>query len=117
MLGVVAVFHIIFVVALIVLVLLQDSKGGALGAFGGGGSNSIFGTGGGANFLVSATKVVSICFAATCITLTFMTNKQGGSVTDEFVPEAQLIQPVKESDKANIKPPAESAPKKAEDKK
>ncbi len=93
MLTTIAVLHIIFIVALIGLVLLQDSKGGALGAFGaGGGSSSVFGSGGGANFLVKATRTVAILFATTSLTLAYMTSGSSKSLTDDFIPQAKTEQ-------------------------
>lgn len=105
--GVVAVFHLIFIFALIGLVLIQDSKGGALGAFGGGGgSSSVFGASGGANFLVKATTVVAILFAITCLTLTYETSHKKGSVVDSMVPAAGGMEvPIE-------KAPVEAAPTK-----
>ena len=92
MLTIIAVFHIIFIIALIALVLVQDSKGGALGAFGGGGSSSVFGASGGANFLVKATRTVAIFFAMTCLALTYMTSHKKASVLDDYAPSTQQEQ-------------------------
>ena len=85
-----SILHIIFIVALITLVLLQDSKGGAMGMFGGGGgSSNVFGGAGGSNFLVSATKWVSIFFAISCLSLVWLTNQSADSVMDNYVPTQQ----------------------------
>ena len=68
------VVHILICVALIIVVLLQSSKGeGLAGAFGGGGlSGAVFGGRGAATFLSKATTVLAICFMATSIVLTFV---------------------------------------------
>ena len=102
-----SILHIIFIVALIGLVLLQDSKGGAMGMFGGGGSSSVFGASGGSNFLVTATKWVSIFFACSCLALVWVTSKKSDSVLDNYVPAqteaveqapAQMQAPQKETE-------------------
>ncbi|MBC86758.1 MAG: preprotein translocase subunit SecG [Bdellovibrionaceae bacterium] len=82
-----SILHIVFVVALIGLVLLQDSKGGAMGMFGGGGgSSNVFGGSGGGNFLITATKWVAICFACSCLALVWITSKKSDSVMDNYIP-------------------------------
>ena len=87
MLTFVSVVHIIMAVILIVLVLLQDSKGGAMGMLGGGGGgNTVFGSTGAASFLVKATRWVAIIFAATSISLAYMTTQKTDSVLDKLTP-------------------------------
>lgn len=84
----VAVVHIIFAVLLIVLVLIQDSKGGALG-IGGSTSNSVLGATGGTTLAAQATRVIAVFFAITCIALTYLTASGSGSVLDSVnVPAA-----------------------------
>ena len=85
----VSVLHLAVAFFLIVFVLLQDSKGGALGALGTGGSHSIFGSTGASNFLVTITKWVAIVFTCTCLALTWHTTQQGSSVLDEVPLPAQ----------------------------
>jgi len=83
-----AFVHIALAVFLIVLVLLQDSKGGALGAFGAGSSSSVFGSTGGSDFLTTSTKWLAIFFSATCIILAYMTTNQK-SVLDSHIPQVE----------------------------
>lgn len=78
----VAVVHIIFAIILIALVLVQDSKGGALG-IGGSTSNSVLGATGGTTLATQATRVVAVLFAITCIALTYLTASGTGSVLDQ----------------------------------
>jgi len=80
---IVATFHILVAVFLILLVLIQDSKGGA-GMFGGS-SNTVMGATGAASFLVKLTRGVAIVFASTCIVLTIMSAKEGKSVIDDVI--------------------------------
>jgi preprotein translocase subunit SecG len=80
-----AFVHIIIGVLLIVFVLLQDPKGGAMGVFSGGSSsNSFFGSSGASNFLTATTKWLAICFAASCLALTYITANKGASVMDQY---------------------------------
>jgi len=78
-------------IALILVVLLQSSKGEGLAgsAFGGGVSGAVFGGRGAASFLSRATTVLAITFMVNCGALAFMsagsrttaaTGQQGDSV-------------------------------------
>ena len=56
---VLTILHIVVCTFLILVVLLQAGKGGGMGiAFGGGGSQTVFGSSGAGNFL---TKLTAIC--------------------------------------------------------
>lgn len=71
------VFHVIVCIALVIVVLLQSSKGEGLAgsAFGGGGggmSGAVFGGRGAASFLSKATSVLAIVFMVNCIALAYM---------------------------------------------
>ena len=89
MLTLITVVHLLLAVILIALVLMQDAKGG--GAFGmgsTGGSQSVFGSTGAANFLVKSTRWIAALFAGTCIFLSYLTVQKEESVIDGFVPPA-----------------------------
>ena len=97
MLSTISYFHISFAILLIVIVLLQDSKGGAMGMFGAGSSSTVFGSSGGANFLVKVTRTLAILFSITCLALTYKTTNKSKSVIDDYivpVQEGQLTNPV-----------------------
>jgi len=67
---VIVTVHFVLSFVMVGLVLLQQGKGADMGpAFGGGGSNSLFGTAGAAPFIVKLTTVVCILFMATSILL------------------------------------------------
>ena len=73
--------HLMIGLALVLFVLLQDPKGGAMGVFSGGSSSSsFFGASGATNFLTTATRWLAIAFAASCLTLTYMTATSNTSV-------------------------------------
>lgn len=94
MLTLLAVVHIIIGMLLVVFVLLQDPKGGAMGVFSGGSSSSsFFGSSGASNFLTSITKYLAIAFAISCLALTYLTANKGTSVMDNYVPPAGAAAP------------------------
>jgi preprotein translocase subunit SecG len=81
-------FHLIVVVALVGVVLLQRSEGGALGIGGGGG----FMTGRGqANALTRATAILGTIFFITSLALTVMANmgREPKSIFDGVAPPSQ----------------------------
>ncbi len=72
-----SIIHILTCIFVVIFILLQDPKGGVLGALGGGtGSKSLFGAGGASNFLVQTTKWLAIIFACTSIYLAYMSSNQ-----------------------------------------
>ena len=57
------VVHVVIALAIIGLILLQQGKGADMGAsFGGGGSQTVFGAGGGGNVLTRATAILVALF-------------------------------------------------------
>src|SRR5690606_30139979 len=109
-----AVLHALIAVALVLVILVQDPKGGSAGLFGGGGgSNSIFGATGTPTLLSKLTRYLGIAFAATCIGLS-LESCQESSVTDRalmatFAPEQQQTEPAAEGTPAPDAPAADSA--------
>lgn len=82
MLFFITIVHIIVAVTLVVLVLLQDSKGGGVLGVGGGGANSLLGATGAQTLFAKMTRWVAVVFAVTCLFLTYETSKSGRSVID-----------------------------------
>ncbi len=83
-------FHVIVCIALVLVVLMQSSKGEGLAgsAFGGGLSSSVFGGRGAASFLSRATTILAALFMLNCGALAVMSAKtrtaaQGGQVATE----------------------------------
>jgi len=101
MYGFLIAVHVTVSIALIVIVLLQAGKGADLGAtFGTGGSQSLFGAGGGGSFLGKLTAGAAIIFMLTCLSLAFLSSKPG---TSSIMPA-----------KAPVTAPAPSAPVQAQ---
>jgi preprotein translocase subunit SecG len=72
----IVVLHVAVCIALIMIVLLQTGKGADMGAaFGGGGSNTLFGASGASTFLGKLTTVAAIVFMLTSLTLAIMVNR------------------------------------------
>jgi preprotein translocase subunit SecG len=86
------VIHLIIALALIGVVLLQRSEGGALGIGGGsgGGGGNLFSARGVGNVLTRTTAYLAVAFFATSIALTVLALRQtGGSVFDAGTPQTQ----------------------------
>jgi preprotein translocase subunit SecG len=81
------VIHVVVCVALIMIVLLQTGKGADMGAaFGGGSSQTLFGSSGASTFLSKATTVAAVVFMLTSLTLAYMS---GGTSTKSVVSDVQ----------------------------
>ncbi len=74
-------------IAMVVLILLQRGKGSDLGAVFGGGSQSVFGSRGSANFLSRMTAVLATVFFGIALGLAFIYTGQHTpqSVTDTII--------------------------------
>ncbi len=87
---VILVIHLIIALALIGVVLLQRSEGGALGiggGSGGGSSGSLFTARGAGNALTRTTAYLAVAFFCTSIALTIIATQRGsGSVIDGVTP-------------------------------
>ncbi len=70
------VLHVIVCVALILIVLLQTGKGADIGAvFGGGSSQTLFGSSGAGTFLSKVTIGAAVVFMLTSITLSYFSGR------------------------------------------
>jgi preprotein translocase subunit SecG len=69
----VVIFHLLFAVAIVGLVLLQRGKGADAGAgFGAGASGTVFGARGSASFLSRTTATLAALFIVTSLTLAYL---------------------------------------------
>jgi len=76
--------HIIVALLLIGVVLMQRGQGADIGAsFGGGSSQTLFGSGGSGSFLGKATAALATIFMMTSLTLAFFSQQEVGSVLDQ----------------------------------
>jgi preprotein translocase subunit SecG len=73
------IIHIIVSIALIMIVLLQTGKGADMGAaFGGGSSQTLFGSTGASTFLSKATTAAAIIFMVTSLGLAYLSSHRTG---------------------------------------
>lgn len=110
---VVLVIHLLLAIALVAVILMQRSEGGALGMGGGGGG----GGGGGfmtgraaADVLTRTTAILATCFIATSIILAIMASqgRESGSILDQT--PAQSEAPVAPSTTPTVPQPTEPEP-------
>ena len=83
-LNIIAVFSAL---AIIVLALMQTSKSDMGSAFGGGGSQSMFGSRGSANFLTRLTSIMCLVFFVSSLSLAYLYSKRNetNSVVEQSV--------------------------------
>lgn len=84
--------HVLLAIALVVLVLLQQGKGAEAGAaFGGGASQTVFGSRGSSSFLAKLTGVLAALFFITSLGLGWWANHMSSNATSG-IPNASMIQ-------------------------
>ncbi len=73
-------FHVLICVVLILVVLLQAGRGSTMGlSFGGGASQTVFGSTGGKNFFTRLTSGLAIVFMVTSILLSLFSSRSARS--------------------------------------
>jgi preprotein translocase subunit SecG len=73
MLIAIAVVHVVATIALILIVLLQTGRGSEIGAaFGGGSSQTLFGSSGSSGFMTKLTTATVIIFMLTSLLLAYL---------------------------------------------
>jgi preprotein translocase subunit SecG len=108
------IIHVLVCFVLIVAVLLQSGKAADLaGAFGGAGSQTVFGPRGAGTFLSKITTVCAVLFMVTSLALWFASSKGTKSVIKE---EKQTTQPAAVTE-TKKKPTEEKAQAQAPEKK
>lgn len=82
------IIHACVSAGLIGLVLIQHGKGADMGAaFGGGASQTLFGSTGSANFLSRTTAVLATIFFATSLALSYSATHQMKALNAAYLPE------------------------------
>ncbi len=95
------IIHVIVAVALILIVLLQTGKGADMGAaFGGGSSQTLFGSGGASTFLTRLTTIAAIVFMLTSLGLAYLSGHR--SARSVVSPAAE------QTEQAAPKPPVQA---------
>src|SRR5213593_2938445 len=81
------IIHVLACFAIIGVVLLQAGKGADIGsAFGGAGSQAVFGSMGTPKVLGKITAVIAIIFTITSFSLALLGGERGGSIVREAAP-------------------------------
>lgn len=95
---------VIIAIAIIALVLLQQGKGADIGAsFGGGASNTVFGSQGSGSFLMKLTIGLAVAFFVICIVLARLAVIQSRQNETVYIPN-KTIQPVQNSRTVPVTP-------------
>ena len=86
----VVVVHVVIAVTLVGLVLIQQGKGADAGAaFGGGASQTVFGSQGSGSFLTRATTFLAIVFFVTSFSLAVFAKKRAEVAGEAGIPSVQ----------------------------
>ena len=97
MTAVILVIHVLIALAMIVIVLIQRSDGGALGGLGGGAFGGVMSGRASANLLTRTTTILAAAFMTTSMVLAILASGTSGprSLTDELpaaaVPESESV--------------------------
>lgn len=99
--------HIIIAIVIIGLVLIQQGKGADAGAsFGGGASQTVFGSAGSGNFLTRSTSVLAAAFFVTSFALAYFAKEKATGLIDEGLPTIQEVAPAVETEVPVLELPA-----------
>ncbi|MFW5824992.1 MAG: preprotein translocase subunit SecG [Marinobacter sp.] len=89
----VVVVHVVIAVALVGLILIQQGKGADAGAaFGGGASQTVFGSQGSGSFLVRVTSILALVFFITSFSLALFAKQRAEVAGEAGVPTVEQIQ-------------------------
>lgn len=89
--AIVLIIHVLMALAIIGLVLIQQGKGADAGAsFGGGASQTVFGSQGSGSFFGKLTAIFAVVFFATSFALAYVASEKAKTVSGglDFIPSA-----------------------------
>jgi preprotein translocase subunit SecG len=100
------IIHVVVSIALIMIVLLQTGKGADMGAaFGGGSSQTLFGSTGASTFLSKLTTIAAVIFMLTSLALAYYSSNRAKTsimmenpppVTEQAAPQTETATPANE---------------------
>jgi preprotein translocase subunit SecG len=107
MITVVLVIHLLVATAMVGVILIQRSEGGALSGLGGGTLGGMMTARGTANLLTRVTAILAASFMATSLVLAILAGQaqRGASILDRPAPQAPVETPASQAPA----PPAEPA--------
>jgi preprotein translocase subunit SecG len=102
--------HIVVCVFLILVVLLQAGKGGGMGiAFGGAGSQTVFGSSGAGNFLTRLTSITAALFMITSLGLAHYSSQQDSKRLQKLAEQKAADKKAEDERAAKLKQDLEKA--------
>ena len=108
---VVKIIHIVVSLLLVLIILLQPSKSGDIGSmFGGGTSESVFGSSGAVPFLVKMTRLLGVIFVVTSLSLGYFSVR---SIKGSVVKDPPAVEQPASEETARETPFAEPAEEKS----
>ncbi|ABC28108.1 preprotein translocase, SecG subunit [Hahella chejuensis KCTC 2396] len=88
----IVIVHVIVAAGVIGLVLIQQGKGADMGAsFGGGASQTVFGSSGSGSFLTNMTTTLAIVFFLSSFALAYVAKQKASQVTASGVPVIETV--------------------------
>jgi preprotein translocase subunit SecG len=107
---IVLIIHVLLAAGIIALVLLQQGKGAEAGAsFGGGASQTVFGSQGSGSVLGRVTAILAAGVFATSFVLAVFAKNKAASVGDAGIPAAEVIEAAAEQVPMQELPAADSS--------
>jgi len=90
--SIILIGHIVVAIVIIGLVLILQGKGADAGAsFGGGASQTVFGSAGSGNFLTRSTSALAVVFFITSFALAYFAKEKATGLVDEGLPTLQEV--------------------------
>lgn len=91
--SIILIVHILLALGIIGFVMIQQGKGADAGAsFGGGASQTVFGSSGSGNFLSRSTAILATAFFVTSLALGVYARQKAESVSDLGIPSEEVIE-------------------------
>lgn len=106
----VTVLHVLVCAFLILVILLQQGRGGGLGAAFGGASQQVFGGAGAGNFLTKLTEIAAFTFMFTSLLLAGLATNRGPSKYEEAAKVIYAGPATPPASASTAAPPAMSLP-------
>jgi preprotein translocase subunit SecG len=111
------ILHVLVCLFLILVVLLQAGKGGGMGiAFGGAGSQTVFGSSGAGNFLTRLTSITAVIFLVTSLGLAHYSSQQDSKRLQRLAERKAAEKKVEDERAAKLKTELEKASQSAQPK-
>lgn len=109
---IILILHVVFALALVGLILMQQGKGAAAGsAFGAGASGTVFGSKGSGSFMLKITAFFGVLFFVTSLILTHMATSQTHHQQSDLLDNVATLSKAQSAEKPSNKPTNAAAEK------